>query len=191
MKCSLLSRPMTCAHDWISRLVLPGDTVVDATAGNGHDTAFLARLVGPGGKVHAFDIQEEALRSARERLREEGLLTNAVCFHLASHSRLAELVRGPVKAIMFNLGYLPGGDRNLITRTDSTLAALEQAVNLTAPNGILSVMCYPGHEGGNTEAAAVEQLLSRLPHHLWRTGKYQLLNTSTPAPFQICAFRLD
>ena len=52
-------------------------------------------------------------------------------------------------------------------------------------------MCYPGHEGGNTEAAAVEQLLSRLPHHLWRTGKYQLLNTSTPAPFQICAFRLD
>ena len=94
MKCSLLSRPMTCAHDWISRLVLPGDTVVDATAGNGHDTAFLARLVGPGGKVHAFDIQEEALRSARERLREDGLLTDAVCFHLASHSRLAELVRG-------------------------------------------------------------------------------------------------
>ena len=141
MKCSLLSRPMTCAHDWISRLVLPGDTGVDATAGNGHDTAGLARLVGPGGKVHAFDIQEEALRSARERLREEGLLTDAVCFHLTSHSRLAELVRGPVKAIMFNLGYLPGGDRNLITRTDSTLAALEQAVNLPAPDGILSVMC--------------------------------------------------
>ena len=92
---------------------------------------------------------------------------------------------------MFNLGYLPGGDRNLVTRTDSTLAALEQAVNLTAPNGILSVMCYPGHEGGDMEAAAVEQFLSRLPHHLWRTGKYQLLNTSTPAPFQICAFRLD
>ena len=52
-------------------------------------------------------------------------------------------------------------------------------------------MCYPGHEGGDMEAAAVEQFLSRLPHHLWRTGKYQLLNTSTPAPFQICAFRLD
>lgn len=60
MKCSLLSRPMTCTHDWISRVVLPGDTVVDATAGNGHDTVFLARLAGPSGQVHAFDVQEEA-----------------------------------------------------------------------------------------------------------------------------------
>lgn len=191
MKCSLLSRPMTCAHDWISRLVLPGDTVVDATAGNGHDTVFLARLAGPQGRVHAFDIQEEAIRTTGERLRQEGLLTPAVRLHTASHARMAELVRGPVKATVFNLGYLPGGDKNVITRVESTLAALEQAAALTAPNGILSVMCYPGHEGGDTEAEAVERFLSRLPHHAWRTGKYQLLNTSAPAPFQICAFRLD
>ena len=77
MKCSLLSRPMTCTHDWISRVVLPGDTVVDATAGNGHDTVFLARLAGPSGQVHAFDVQEEAIRATRERLEKEGLLTSA------------------------------------------------------------------------------------------------------------------
>lgn len=111
MKCSLLSRPMTCTHDWISRVVLPGDTVVDATAGNGHDTVFLARLAGPSGQVHAFDVQEEAIRATRERLEKEGLLTSAVHLHLASHDRLAELVTGPVKAVVFNLGYLPGGDK--------------------------------------------------------------------------------
>lgn len=191
MKCSLLSRPMTCAHDWISRVVLPGDTVVDATAGNGHDTVFLARLTGHSGHVHAFDVQEEAIRSTRERLEAAGLFTPAIHLHLASHDRLAELVSGPVKAIVFNLGYLPGGDKKTVTRTGSTLAALEQAAALASPNGLLSVMCYPGHEGGDAEAEAVEAFLSRLPHHSWRTGKYQLLNTGSPAPFQICAFRLD
>ena len=191
MKCSLLRRPMPCAHDWISRVVLPGDTVVDATAGNGHDTVFLARLAGPSGHVHAFDVQEEAIRSTRERLEAAGLFTSAIHLHPASHDRLAELVSGPVKAIVFNLGYLPGGDKKTVTRTGSTLAALEQAAALAAPNGLLSVMCYPGHEGGDTEAEAVEAFLSRLPHHSWRTGKYQLLNTYSPAPFQICAFRLD
>lgn len=191
MKCSLLSRPMTCAHDWISRVVLPGDTVADATAGNGHDTVFLARLAGPAGQVHAFDVQQEAIRATRERLEQEGLLTPAVQLHLASHDRLAELVGGPVKAVVFNLGYLPGGDKKTVTRTDCTLAALEQAAALIAPNGLLSVMCYPGHEGGDAEAEAVQAFLSRLPHHSWRTGKYQLLNTGTPAPFQIGAFRLD
>ena len=85
MKCSLLSRPMTCAHDWISRVVFPGDAVVDATAGNGHDTVFLARLAGPSGQVHAFDVQEEAIRATRERLEKEGLLTPSVRLHLASH----------------------------------------------------------------------------------------------------------
>lgn len=127
MKCSLLSRPMTCAHDWISRVVFPGDAVVDATAGNGHDTVFLARLAGPSGQVHAFDVQEEAIRATRERLEKEGLLTPSVRLHLASHDRLAELVRSPVKAIVFNLGYLPGGDKKTVTRTECTLAALEQA----------------------------------------------------------------
>lgn len=177
MKCSLLSRPMTCTHDWISRVVSPGDAVVDATAGNGHDTVFLARLVGPSGQVHAFDVQEEAIRATRERLEKEGLLTPSVRLHLASHDRLAELVGGPVKAIVFNLGYLPGGDKKTVTRTECTLAALEQAAALIAPNGLLSVMCYPGHEGGKEEAEAVEAFLSRLPHHSWRAGKYQLLNT--------------
>lgn len=182
---------MTCAHDWISRLVLPGDTVADATAGNGHDTVFLARLAGAAGQVHAFDVQEKALRATRERLEKDGLLTPAVQLHLASHDRLAELVAGPVKAVVFNLGYLPGGNKKTVTRTACTLAALEQAAALIAPNGLLSVMCYPGHEEGKAEADAVEVFLSRLPHHSWRTGKYQLLNTGTPAPFQICAFRLD
>lgn len=190
MKCSLLSRPATCAHEWLGHVVRPGDTVVDATAGNGHDTALLARLAGPGGCVHVFDVQEAALQATRERLESERLLTSAVHFHLASHARLGELVFSPLKAVVFNLGYLPGGDKELVTQTETTLRALAQASALIMPDGLLSVMCYPGHDGGDREAAAVEQLLAQLPHHAWRVGKYQLMNTATPAPFQLCAFRL-
>lgn len=191
MKCSLLSRPMTCAHDWISHVVCPGDNLVDATAGNGHDTVFLARLTGPSGQVHAFDIQEEAIRATQKRLEKEGLLSPAIHLHLISHEHLAEHVKTPAKVIVFNLGYLPGGDKAKITRTECTITALKQAVELISPNGLLSVMCYPGHEGGKEESEAVETYLAGLPHHSWRVSKYQLLNTETPAPFQICAFRLD
>ncbi len=191
MKCSLLSRPQTYAHDLLSRIIQPGDTVVDATAGNGHDTVFLARLTGIEGVVHAFDIQQDALTATRQRLINEQLGDYQVILHHANHNRLAELVGVSVRACVFNLGFLPGGDKEIITKTDSTLRALEQAVALTLPNGLISVMCYPGHQGGNTEAAAVEKYLSTLPHHSWRVGKYQLLNTTTPAPIQLCAFRLD
>lgn len=191
MKCSRLSQPITCAHEWISRLVRPGDTVVDATAGNGHDTVFLAHLTGTTGSIHAFDIQPEAILATEERLRQENLWSDAVHLHLASHARLSELVQGAVKAVIFNLGYLPGGNKNLITQETSTLDALRQAAALIMPNGILSVMCYPGHDGGEREAQSVENFLAALPHHSWRVGKYQLLNTSSPAPVQICAFRLD
>ncbi len=191
MKSSLLSRPQTCAHEWLTRIIQPGDTVIDATAGNGHDTVFLARLTGETGVVHAFDIQAEALTSTAERIRKEGLEHHRIILHHTGHEHIAQLIKTPVRAAVFNLGFLPGGDKELITKTESTLAALEQAAALIMPNGLISVMCYPGHEGGNHEAAAVEAFLSRLPHHSWRVGKYQLLNTSTPAPFQLCAFRLD
>ena len=142
----------------VSRVLKPGDLAIDATAGNGHDTLFLCERVGPQGKIVAFDIQDEALTATRTRLAESGIGTG--CFELvcASHETMpAHAEHQTVAAIMFNLGYLPGGDKAIITRTASTLAALESALRLLHSGGVLTIVCYPGHEGGAVEAKAVSE----------------------------------
>ena len=151
-----MKRVTEWAHDAVRAVVRPGETVVDATAGNGHDTLFLANCVQPGGHVYGFDVQEEAVAKTRARLTEAGM--EDVWLHLihGGHEEMAVAVEGPVAAVMFNLGYLPGGDRSLTTGERSTLAALEQAVRLLRPGGVISVVCYRGHPGGAEEAEAVD-----------------------------------
>lgn len=149
-----MRRPTQQAHEAVAAVLRPGDLAVDATAGNGHDTCFLAEGVGPGGRVVAFDIQAEAVEATRRRLREAGLDERVEVLG-ESHARIAGRVPAGVGAVMFNLGYLPGGDHGIITRTAETLEALEAAAGLLRPGGVLTVVCYPGHPGGEEEAAAV------------------------------------
>ena len=148
-----MKRVTHLAHDLISERLRSGQTAIDATAGNGYDTLFLARLVGKGGHVHAFDIQEAALDSTRSRLAHE-LCETPVSYHLCSHALLIEKATA-ASAITFNLGYLPGTDHSTITQRVSTLAALEASLRILTPGGILTCICYPGHAGGLEEAEAV------------------------------------
>jgi 16S rRNA C1402 N4-methylase RsmH len=147
------------AHEALSAILHDGDTAIDATVGNGHDTLFLARAVGEGGTVYGFDIQEQALDTAYKRLQDEGLALRVSLYH-AGHEAMAvvlpESARGRVRAVMFNLGYLPGGDKARTTAISTTLAALEQARELLAPGGMISVLAYTGHPGGREEAEAVK-----------------------------------
>ena len=152
-------RPLTrLAHELLAPCIRPGEIAIDATAGNGHDTLFLAQQVGPGGTVHAFDIQEEALAATRERLIRAGCASRVVLHHTGHEHLLGALpgeLRGRVAAITFNLGYLPGSDHQTITHSENTLAALRQALALLRPGGVLSVLAYRGHQGGQEEAEAV------------------------------------
>lgn len=135
-----------------------GDWVIDATAGNGHDTLFLKQCVGEEGKVWAFDVQAQALEQTKLKLTEAGLEAGTEYIH-AGHEHLLEKIseaaQEKIAAIMFNLGYLPGGDKALITQTETTLNALNQSLEVLAPGGILSIILYPGHPGGSEEAEAV------------------------------------
>lgn len=173
------------AHLALQEIIKPGDMVVDATAGNGNDTLFLARLVGGNGIVHAFDIQEEALARTEARLREAGLL-GRVRPHLSGHERMLELLpaerHGEVGAVMFNLGFLPK-DRAIrdepdliVTRPETTLAALDAALRVLAPGGVMTIACYAGHELGRAETEAVHGWCAGLSFDQARVLRYEILN---------------
>ena len=155
-------RPLTAvAHEAVREALRPGETAVDATVGNGFDTVFLAETVGPAGRVVGFDVQAAAVEGTRRRLAAAGLAH--VELRHESHAAIAGRVAGPIAAAMFNLGYLPRGDRAVVTRPESTLAALRAALALLRPGGVATVLCYRGHDGGPEEAAAVRELLAALP----------------------------
>ena len=172
------------AHAIIRQVVRPGDVAIDATAGNGHDTRFLAELVGESGLVFAIDIQQQALQ------KTAALLGDAVLAHLhlvqRDHAELKAIIPseyyGHIAAVMFNLGYLPGGDRSLATRTDSTLVALRSALEILKPGGVLTVIAYPGHAGGANEALAVERLLRELSPAGYTLARHSAASESDSAP---------
>ncbi len=167
------------ANSLIARALQPGGLAVDATAGNGNDTLHMARLAGPRGLVHAFDVQQDALDNTRQRLDQEGLAAR-VLLHASGHERLAECIppdqHGRISAVMFNLGYLPGSDKQIITRPQTTLAALEAARTLLAPGGGISVLCYTGHPGGAGEAEKVLQWAQSLDFAAFRVLQYGVVN---------------
>ena len=114
-----------------------GARVIDATMGGGGDTQALCEMVGESGRVYAFDIQQSAVDRTRARLEEAGLLPRAELF-CASHARMAEFVHEPVDAVVFNLGWLPGGDKSVTTLLDSTLEAVNAALELMKPSSGLA-----------------------------------------------------
>jgi len=190
-------QPFPTAVQWSHRILEarlhPGMQVMDATAGNGHDTLFLAKHVLPGGHVYAFDVQTQAIQSTAQRLEEEGIPSEGVTLFHAGHETLSANIpvaaRGSLSAVMFNLGYLPGGDKSRITLEDTTLSALQQALDWLAEDGLLSVVVYPGHDGGREEAAAVESLLAALPSTLFEVQKISFLNYRTTTPYLMIARR--
>jgi SAM-dependent methyltransferase len=169
------------AHELVRAVVRPGETVIDATVGNGRDTLFLAQCVGPRGRVIGFDVQPEALARARERLLAAGVGEDRLTLLACGHEVMGRHVDAPVGAVMFNLGYLPGGDHGLITRPETTVAALHWAAGSLRKGGVLSIVCYPGHPGGRDEVLAVNKCLESLPcNHFQVSWTTHELGKSTP-----------
>lgn len=177
-----LRGPVALCRLFLQERVNPGDRVIDATCGNGNDTIFLAGLVGNSGKVLAFDIDGDALEIARAKIREASL-ESVVDLLQAGHERLGEFVKEPVRAVVFNLGYLPGGSRDSVTVPATTLAALEQARNLLSSGGVIVLSVYTGHPGGAEEGRAVDQWLSGLPSPRFNVWRCSLLNRREDAPY--------
>ncbi|OGT20993.1 MAG: 16S rRNA (cytosine(1402)-N(4))-methyltransferase [Gammaproteobacteria bacterium RBG_16_57_12] len=164
----------------IAAALYDGAIAIDATVGNGHDTLFLAQQVGERGQVFGFDIQPVALEQARTRLAQAGLLSRVSLINRPHEQMFAAIpgqYHGAVRAVMFNLGYLPGGDKTIVTRTAGTLRALQSALALLATGGArISVIAYTGHAQGREEAQAVRGWVEAL-----RRDHYRVDITVPPA----------
>jgi len=171
------------AHDLIVDVLEHGDAAVDATLGNGHDTLFLARCVGRDGKVFGFDVQQAAVGNTGKRLDDAGVDSCCYALFCESHADMALHITTKVKAVMFNLGYLPGGDKKIITQAHSTVAALSAAIESLSCGGILTVMCYPGHDGGADEADLVTNFVDELDEEDWRVTRYNRAEARASTPY--------
>lgn len=198
------------AHWMLKDIINVDDVVVDATMGNGYDTLFLAEL---GAKVYAFDVQEAALEATEKRLENKAIKTKivkkaspvdqsslslkeqtfnevsmtetSVNLILAGHEELTKYVKSPVKAAIFNLGYLPKTDKNIVTRAETTLSALSSLTDLLVVGGRIALVIYYGHEGGEEEKNAVINWASTLPQKDWEVISYAPLNQIHTPPILV------
>lgn len=159
-----------------------GDVAIDFTMGNGHDTEFLSRAVGESGHVYAFDIQQAAVASTAERLKRAGCPENytLIC---DSHHNVRKYVNEPIKAGMFNLGWLPGGDKSITTMRETTMPAIESAIELLGDDAILNVAVYPGHPEGDAEGKMIEEYLGELSRFKVCVTKVKIVNSLTSPYF--------
>lgn len=184
----ILHRVLPFSKRLIQQVVTLDDIVVDATAGNGNDTQFLAEQVGENGYVYAFDIQQAALDATEKRL---GLLNGQVSLILDSHANIDTYVDTPIAGAMFNLGYLPySDDLSVITKAESTTTAVHKLLGLLKKGGLITISVYDGHEGGPEERDALLNYVQQLHQADVHVIKYELLNLRYNPPFLIAIEKL-
>ena len=166
------------AHDYWAEHIKPGDICVDATAGRGKDTLLLCRLVGKEGKVYAFDIQEEALRSTKAELSSAGEDATLI---LDSHANLKNYVSS-AKCVVFNFGYLPGGDHTIGTKAESSIAAIRAALDIIEPDGFVSLCIYYGGDSGFDEKNALMDFLKSLDFRTYTVMVHNFYNRPNCPP---------
>ncbi|SPJ31905.1 class I SAM-dependent methyltransferase [Candidatus Protochlamydia amoebophila] len=177
----LFQSHLDLAHDYWRRILQPNDRVIDATCGNGNDTLKLCQLLlsNGDGKVYAFDNQSDAIDKTKVLLREHLNLDQfkQINFILGCHSKFSDYVLpNTIKLIVYNLGYLPGGDKKKTTLTSTTLLSLQNSLNLIKPGGMICITCYPGHAEGLLEEKALLKFALNLPPMEWSCCYHSWIN---------------
>jgi len=185
----ILKQALAQSHEYARIVINEGDTVVDATMGNGNDTAFLAELVGKTGKVYAFDIQSEALKKTADRLSEKNLKDRCVLI-CDSHEKMADYVIEPVKLVMFNLGYRPGGDHSIFTTGETTMRAVNAAMKNLVVHGLIIIVIYHGGDSGFSERDYLLRELPEIESDSFAVMLTNFINLPNNPPMLVCIERL-
>jgi predicted methyltransferase len=181
----ILKNSLSISHELVSKVVQSGDIVVDATMGNGNDTLFLANLVGDQGKVYAFDVQQLALDNTKKRLTDAGLIERAELI-LDGHQKIGLYAPQGIKAVMFNLGYLPKGDHNIGTKAETTITAIESSLRLLCKEGIVMLVIYYGGDSGFDEKNAVMEYFKTLDCKKYSVLVHDFVNQVNCPPIAVC-----
>lgn len=183
----IVLKATSMAQDYIKKVVKNDDIVVDATLGNGNDTLFLSSLV-PYGRVYAFEVQRVAVEKFNTKIQEANI--NNVEVILDGHENVDKYIDKKVKAVMFNLGYLPGADKTITTKTETTLTAIEKSLKLLQKGGIITIAAYIGHEEGSRESMAVLDYIKTLDPKVYSVMQISYINRNN-APFLVVIEKND
>ena len=156
------------SHEIIKPYITKDDIMIDATMGNGFDTLFLSKI---SKYVYAFDIQDQALLETKKRL-DDAHISNVKLIK-DSHEHMFNYV-SEFKGIIFNLGYLPKGDKNITTKTETTLKTLDLIIDHLKVGSFILYVIYPGHEEGFNESKALYEKIKNLDPIIYKTVRIDL-----------------
>lgn len=183
-----LLRVLPFARELLQKAIGEGDVAIDGTAGNGHDTLYLATLVGEKGFVYSFDVQKEAIEATKNRLLENDAPQSVTLIH-DGHENVKKYLKmeheGNIAGAIFNLGFLPGSDKTVITKPETTIKAVEEILQQLKKEGIIVLVIYHGHEGGKKEKDAILHFAKNLPQEKYHVLKYEFMNQKNDPPFII------
>lgn len=180
----LLKRNTELVKEVMRRVIKENDLCIDATLGDGNDSLYMYNL---NAKVMSFDIQDEAITSSRNLFLENNIKLDdnkRIKFILDSHSNIDKYLNenDKIKFATFNLGYLPSGDKSIITKYDSTISAIDKILNYLDKDGVISIICYYEHDGGLEEKTHVDDYLKKLDNKKYEVVKLDKYNEERKVP---------
>ncbi len=183
-----LKRILPFSKSLLSSVLNEGDIAIDATIGNGHDTVFLAKLIGSTGHVYGFDIQADAIKQTKANILKHDVQDRVTIFqksHADCHEAIPASLHGKINAAVFNLGYLPGGDKSIVTTSDSTIVAIEKIFDMLQSGGLIVLVIYHGHDEGKRERDALLAFAESIDQATANVLRYQFINQKNNPPFII------
>jgi tRNA1(Val) A37 N6-methylase TrmN6 len=186
----LFNKHLDLSKQYFEKLLKFGDIAIDATCGNGHDTLFVAEriLTENAGILYTLDIQNQALKSAKALLSEHLLKFQLERVHFLnmSHETFPEnITSSSVKLIVYNLGYLPGGDKSITTLGETTIKSIQKSMDLVSTKGAISITCYPGHPAGKIEEEQILEFAASLDYKTWNCCHHRFINREKSASLLI------
>lgn len=181
MKYKSEKNAMDISKKLIDEFLVKGDIALDATIGNGNDTLLICKKVGSKGKVYGFDIQEIAIKNTKDLLTKENLIENVQLIN-DSHENIDKHISENIDFAIYNLGYLPGGDKTIKTNANSSVISIEKTLEILNLEGILIITVYTGHSGGIDEKLAIEEVLVNLDQRQFSVLKYEFINQRNNPP---------
>ncbi len=177
----LISNAVNYVKNNVKRIIIEDWVVIDATVGNGHDTLFLKNQLSEKGKLYGFDVQEKAIELTKKRLIKNNCYSGVKLIQ-DSHENFQKHIDGSVDLILYNLGYLPKGDKEITTESETTLNSVKSGMAMLNSGGVIFITVYPGHLPGALELEVLSDYLKTINQKEYAVMKVDFFNYNNKPP---------